>query len=97
MHVILIYMPLFILCAVFLSSSHCLSVSLCVGLSGLLLQDYCCHYLCLQKYSLFKNYKKPFTLSYKDNFGYWPGVELARRFLLLLALVYFPRNTVSTL
>lgn len=55
------------------------------------------NWICLifQKYNVFKNYKLPFSYSFKDNFSYWSGIELGRRFIFLLALVPFPRNTVS--
>ena len=45
----------------------------------------------------FEGYVKPFAESYKEEMSYWSGIELTRRFLFLLALVPFPRNTVNDL
>ena len=49
----------------------------------------------LQKSSLFKNYKEPFTYNFKERLHFWSGIELSRRFIFLVALIPFPRNTAS--
>ena len=35
-------------------------------------------------------------MHYKDKLKFWSGVELGRRLVFFLALVPFPRNTVSS-
>jgi hypothetical protein len=42
-----------------------------------------------------KYFEDPLTATYKEKWRWWSAVELARRFIIVLSFVSFPRNSVS--
>ena len=51
----------------------------------------------IQKVYWLKYFENPLTVTYKEKWRWWSAMELARRFILILSVVSFPRNSVSTI
>ena len=59
----------------------------------LILVTICFH--AIQKVYWLKYFENSLTAAYKEKWKWWSAVELARRFIIVLLLVPFPRNSVS--
>jgi hypothetical protein len=49
----------------------------------------------MQSFYWLKYFEDALTISYKEKWRWWSAVELARRFLFILFVIPFPRNSVS--
>ena len=49
----------------------------------------------MQKYYWLEHFEHPLTVIYKKKWRWWSAMELARRFIVILFVIPYPRNSVS--